>query len=184
MRVFRIIALVGLVAVLSFSGAVIQNKMYDNRIAELETIRNSKQTVADEMIEQAYRTDSQSKVDKNFMNEVFEQIFTFYDYDGFIKARDIAVSYNLPSDFINRFYDTSELTSLYAESMLDIICQYNSADIYLLERSDDVGYYYVTVNLDTVKYSSNRIRLGFFVAMQDHGSELDRFKSIIYYTIA
>lgn len=182
-RFFQLLIIMGVVIVVSFNGFVIQNKIYDDRISSLALVRDEKQNIAHDLIQKALHTDTQSSIDKQFLNQVFRDIFTFYDMDGFYQARNAAVEYGMPSDFVNSFYDTSELDNQYAESMIDVICQYDSADFYLLDRSDDIGYYYVTVKLDTVKYTSGRFELGFFIDLKSSGNEFDRFESVIYYNI-
>ena len=123
------------------------------------------------------------KMPKEVIREKVKKVLEVVDLEGFEKARSIAIDYNLPTSFVNSFYDTSELSGIYAESMLDIVCKYNSAEIYFLDREEDVGYYYATVKLDTVKYVNSQIEFGFFIAIQDHGDEFERIKSLIYYNI-
>lgn len=182
-KVLSVIVVIVIIVALCFGGAMVQTRIYDDRISVLTSLRDDKQSVVDDMIKTAYHADTQNETDVKYMNGVFDRIFSFYDIDSFKKAKAVAVDYGMPTDFVNSFYDTTELSSMYAEAMLDIICQYSSADFYLLDRSEDIGYYYVTVKLDTVKYSSGRIELGFFIALQDHGADDEKFKSVIYYNI-
>ncbi len=182
-KFLKILVIAAIVLTVSFGGVLIQSAIYDNKIVLLQRQLDKKQIIADDLIAKSRRTDTQSVTDKKIISGIFERIFTFYDLEGFEKARSIAVDYNLPTAFVNSFYDTSELSGIYAESMLDIVCKYNSAEIYFLDREEDVGYYYATVKLDTVKYVNSQIEFGFFIAIQDHGDESERIKSLIYYNI-
>lgn len=182
-KFLKILVIAAIALAMSFGGVLIQSAIYDNKIVSLQRQLDKKQAIANDLIAKSRRTDAQSVTDKKIINGIFERIFTFYDLEGFEKARNIAVDYNLSTDFVNSFYDTSELSGVYAESMLDIVCKYNSAEIYFLDREEDVGYYYATVKLDTVKYVNSQIEFGFFIAIQDHGDESERIKSLIYYNI-
>ena len=68
---------------------------------------------------------------------------------------------------------------MYADTMLDIVCRYDSADIYLLDRDENTSYYYVNMKLNMVKVSGD-IELSFFVTM-DNKAITERFLSVIYY---
>jgi hypothetical protein len=182
-KFLKILVIAAIVLTVSFGGVLIQSAIYDNKIVLLQRQLDKKQIIADDLIAKSRRTDTQSVTDKKIISGIFERIFTFYDLEGFEKARSIAIDYNLPTSFVNSFYDTSELSGIYAESMLDIVCKYNSAEIYFLDREEDVVYYYATVKLDTVKYVNSQIEFGFFIAIQDHGDEFERIKSLIYYNI-
>lgn len=182
-KFLKILVIAAIVLTASLGGVLIQSAIYDNKIVLLQRQLDKKQIIADDLIAKSRRTDTQSVTDKKIISGIFERIFTFYDLEGFEKARSIAVDYNLSTAFVNSFYDTSELSGIYAESMLDIVCKYNSAEIYFLDREEDIGYYYATVKLDTVKYVNSQIEFGFFIAIQDHGDESERIKSLIYYNI-
>lgn len=160
---------------------LLQHLIFDNKIEQLTAIRDMKQTVVQDYASDVYQTDTQSVADKQLLTSVFEKAFTFYNMDDFEAARAFAVSCNLPADFIECFYDTAELSDIYAQSMLDIICKYDSSDIYLLDRADGVAYYYAVVTLDTVKYTNGTFKLAFFIALRDDLT--DRFASFVYYDV-
>lgn len=167
----------------SFLGMFLRLKLLDDQIKSLQDKHERIQEIADELVSAALHTDSQSKTDITYMNTVFEHIFTFYDLDGFEKAKQEAIEYGLPVSFVNRFYDTAELTGAYAEAMLDVMCKYNSADFYLLDRQGDEGIYYAVVVFDTVKYSNSQFKIAFFIGLKDHGSEVDRFTFVDYFSL-
>ncbi len=185
MKRFLIIFLViaSLVA-LPFAGLGIQSLIYDNQIAELTAVTEHKQAVADKLIADTHRVDAQGIADAELMIALFDKIFTFYDIEEFEQARAYAVESGLPASFVNNFYSTAELSGMYADAMLDVICKFDSADIYLLDRDGSIGYYYVVVNLDTVKYVNSRFRLAFFITMDSLATETERFVSMLYYNIA
>lgn len=181
--VFISIATIVLIAILSAS-VIHRLHAYDTSIQSLVAKYDSLQKTMQNFEKENLLSDDQSDYDKNFMNAVFERIFTFYNYDDFVEARSQAeVHYKLPSNFINRFYDTTELSGLYAGDMLDIVCEFVSADFFLLDREEDVGYYYAIVELSTVKYSTSSIEIAFFIALADHGEDDERFRSIVYYNV-
>lgn len=175
----RLIILLALIVVLGVVCYFVQIFSYDNQIRKLKTVLDEKQAVATELKEQAFALDEQSVADKEHMEAVFGQIFTFYDLDGFKRARNLAADFGLPADFINGFYDMSVLDDIYADTMLDIVCRYDSADIYLLDRDNDTSYYYVNMTLNMVKVSGD-IKMSFFVTM-DNKATTERFLSVIYY---
>lgn len=185
MKRFLIIFLViaSLVA-LPFVGLGVQSLIYDTQIKELESVVEHKQVVADKLINDTYRVDAQSASDIELMMAMFDKLFTFYDINEFKKAKAYAVESGLPANFVNNFYSTAELSGMYADAMLDVICQFDSADIYLLDRDDNIGYYYVVVNLDTVRYANSRFQLAFFITMDSLAYETERFVSMLYYNIA
>lgn len=175
----RLIIILASIVVLGVVCYFVQMFSYDNQIRKLKTVLGEKQAVATELKEQAFALDEQSVADKEYMEIVFGQIFTFYDLDGFKRARNLAADFGMPADFINSFYDMSVLDDIYADTMLDIVCRYDSADIYLLDRDDDTSYYYVNMTLNMVKVSGD-IKMSFFVTM-DNKATTERFLSVIYY---
>lgn len=183
MKILKIMFVIALLVSVSFLGSFFYERSCDAKIAKLQTICEYKQRTVDALIADAYKTDKQSEIDECYMDAVFDDVFTFYSRDDFDKARSSALEWGLPVSFVNRFYDTAELTGMYADSMLDIMCKYDSADFYLLDRKDDIGYYFAVVKLDTVKYSNSRFELGFFIAIKNHGVETERFSSVVYYNI-
>jgi len=166
----------------AFAGYFIQNAIYDNEISKLENDIAHKQQVVDEKIGSMIKTDKQIKTDIDFLNYVFENIFTFYNLDEFKEAKETAVSCGLPDAFVERFFSESEFSNMYADAMLDVMCKYDYADIYLLEKADGMSYYYATVKLDMVKYNRS-FELAFFITLQDSETNSDRFVSVIYYGI-
>lgn len=176
----RLVILLASAVALGVVCYLVQMGSYDSQIRELKTVLDKKQTIAAELKERAFASDEQSVKDKEYMEIVFGQIFTFYDLDGFKRARNLAADCGMPADFINSFYDTSVLDDMYADTMLDIVCRYNSADIYLLDRDENTSYYYVNMKLNMVKVSGD-IELSFFVTM-DNKATTERFLSVIYYT--
>ena len=179
MKKIRIFVCIIVTAAIFVGGYVIKLNLYDERIADLTTIRSNKQSVADSLKERAQVIDEQSKTDKAYIESVFGQIFTFYDLDGFKRARNLAADNAMPADFINSFYDMTTLSDIYADEMLDIVCRYDSADIYLLDRDEHMSYYYADVKLSLVKYSGT-IELSFFITVNNDAGA-DKFASIIYY---
>lgn len=185
MKRFVLIFFVAIVLIIALSAGVIYRlHIYDTNIQTLAVKYDSLQKTVQSFEQEALLSDDQSSYDKKFMNAVFERIFTFYSYDDFLEARSQAETYyKLPSNFINRFYDTTELSGLYAEDILDIVCEFVSADFFLLDREEDVGYYYAVIELSTVKYSTSSIKMAFFIALADHGEDGERFRSIVYYNV-
>lgn len=175
----RLIVIIVSVIVLGIVCYFIQTNSYDSQIAELKAVLDAKQTVAAELKEKAFAADEQSVKDKAYMEAVFGQIFTFYDLDGFKRARNLAADCAMPVDFINSFYDMTTLDDIYADTMLDIVCRYDSADIFLLDRDENVSYYYVNMRLSMVEVSGN-IEMSFFITM-DNKATTERFLSVIYY---
>lgn len=162
-------------------GAVIRHIYLSNQIKELAAYFETLNSQADEMEQQINISDAQSKTDKAFLDIMFDDIFTFYSEDDFDGAKQMAESYNLPKNFVESFYDKSELNSGYAE-MLDIMLKYDSCDLYLIERSNSVGYYIAVVNLDLVKYS-DKIQMAFFIALGENGDISERVYSMACYNI-
>lgn len=183
MKVFRMLIVLIPICVILFGGIAIRSVLLDKQIASLEGTCEVKQSVIDKLMAQAFHTDEQSVSDKKYMETAFSRIFTFYNMDEFDAARDRAIGYGLPKDFVNCFYDKSEMSSIYAESMLDVMCKFKSADFYLLDRDETTAYYYADVKLDTVKYSDSVIELGFFIALRNEGIDTERFASVVYYDI-
>lgn len=151
------------------------NRLNDT-LAQRTEIMNSMQSVAG-------LTDSQFEADKKFLDEMFGDIFTFHNETEFDGAKQNAETYALPSNFVNPFYDKTELTdNIYGDAMLDILCEYSSSDLYLLDRQDNIGYYYAVVTLDTVKYNSD-FKLGLFISLADSGDIYERVGSLVCYSI-
>lgn len=180
-KLLKIFIVIFAVTAVFFVSFVIRNRVLDNKIKKLTDTYNNRQVTADSMAAEINMTDAHSEHDRAFLEMMFSEIFTFYDADGFEEARQSAGYYNLPADFIDRFYDTSELRdSGYAEAMLDILCQYDSSKLYLINRKDNIGYYVASVTLNTVKYDSS-FDIVLFIALADSGDEGERVKSIVYY---
>lgn len=175
----RIIVYMILAMIVSVAGYFIQGCLNDAKIDKLTAECDKKQNIAAEMKQAAELADEQSMKDKAYIDAVFKQIFTFYNLDGFKQARNTAVDYDLPTDFINRFYDATTLSDMYADTMLDVMCEYDSSNIYLLDRDDDFSYYYADVCLNMVKFSGT-ISLSFFITT-DNDVNAERFASIIYF---
>lgn len=168
-----------LAIIVSVAGYFIQDRLNNAKIENLTAERDKKQNIVVEMKQAAELADEQSTKDKAYIDAVFKQIFTFYNRDGFKHARNTAVDYGLPADFINRFYDAETLSDMYADTMLDVMCEYDSSNIYLLDRDDDFSYYYADVRLNMVKFSGT-ISLSFFITI-DNDANAERFASIIYF---
>lgn len=162
--------------------AVLHNKSLEKTINELTVKRDELQIIADEMIADSHRIDAQSIEDIQLLDGVFSKMFTFYNMEEFDAARDFAVEYNIPEVFVDAFYNKKELANMYTDSMLEILCRYDSSDIYLLKREDDTAYYYATVTLNTVKYSGS-FDLAIFVSVKSYGDERERITSMLYYYI-
>lgn len=171
--------IIGLVVFITIS-AFLHGRSLDNQIEAYE-IRNSQlKKTADSLIADSHRTDEQSEEDIQLLDGVFQKMFTFYNITEFDEARDFAVRYNVPDIFVESFYNKSELSSMYADSMLDVLCKYKSADFYLLKRDGDTAYYYADVALSLVKFSGS-FDLGIFVSVKSCGDETERITSMIYY---
>lgn len=183
MKILKVIIVIAVISIASIIGFFIRNAYLDKQIAILENECLQKQAIAESMLTEINLTDEQSVQDKEFLETMFNEIFTFYDMDGFDNARINAVCYGLPQRFIDRFYDTSELSSsLYAEAMLDVMCKYDSSSLYLLDRDDDTGYYLAKVTLDSVKYNSS-FEIAIFVSLAESGDENQRIRAMTYYYI-
>lgn len=181
MRKVRIFVYILVTAAIFVGGYVIKLNLYDESIAALTSVRDDKQSVVNDLKEQAQVIDEQSKADKTYIESVFGQIFTFYDLDGFKRARNLAADNAMPADFINSFYDMTTLSDIYADEMLDVVCKYDSADIYLLDRDEHMSYYYANVRLSLVKYRGT-IELSFFITVNNDAGA-DKFESVIYYEV-
>ena len=179
--ILKIIIVIFSITIFSLTGFGIRNIVLNKKIKALETEYSKNCTIADGMAAEIDASDSKSEQDRAFLNNMFDEIFTFSDISGFKDAKVNAKSYNLSEDFIDRLYDMSEYTSsAYAEAMLSVMCQYDSADLYLLGRNGDTGYYVADVSLKTVKYTSE-FRLILFITLADSGDLNERVKSIVYY---
>ena len=102
-KFLKILVIAAIVLTVSFGGVLIQSAIYDNKIVLLQRQLDKKQIIADDLIAKSRRTDMQSVTDKKIISGIFERIFTFYDLEGFEKARSIAIDYNLPTSFVNSF---------------------------------------------------------------------------------
>lgn len=174
------ICFIVLLLIASLIGFAISKRQLDKQIKSLEAQRDDLQVTYNTLLMQEDLTDIYYANDKAFLDRMFDDIFTFYDENGFYGAREQAKAYGLPEGFIDLFYDTTELTGAFT-NMLDIICQYNSSDLYLLDRQDGIGYYVAIVDLDMVKYQES-IQIGIFIALsEDDNSDFGRVKSMIYY---
>lgn len=174
------ICFIVILLIASLIGFEINKKYLDDQIKSLEAQRDNLQVTYNTLLMQEDFTDVYYAKDKAFLDEMFDDIFTFYDEDEFYGAREQAKAYGLPDGFIDLFYDTTELTGAFV-NMLDIICQYNSSDLYLLDRQDGIGYYVAIVDLDMVKYQES-IQIGIFIALsEDDNSDFGRVKSMIYF---
>ena len=183
MKIFiRILCVVAVISALSFLGSVLYEKQLDNKIGQLEAACEQKRAVVNSMIAAAYHTDEQSEDECEILEKIFENIFTFYDMEDFNAAREAAVSYGLPDDFVNAFYSKDELSNMCAESMIDVMCRYDSSEIYLLDRSDNIGYYYAVVTLNPVKYGG-QFFIGVFVSLETNSDDSKRIASFVYYNI-
>lgn len=181
MKILKIFIVIFAITIASFIGFGIRSRILDNKIKSLTNTYNIRQATVDNIYAEINISDAQSERDRAFLEMMFSEIFTFYDIDDFKAAKDNAKHYGLSDDFINRFYDMGELNdSAYAEAMLDVLCKYESSDLYLIERRDNIGYYIAVVTLDTVKYN-NSFDIVLFLTLADSGEENDRVKSIIYY---
>jgi len=179
--ILKIIIVIFSITIFSLTGFGIRNIILDKKIKVLETEYSKNCTIADGMAAEIDASDSKSKQDKAFLDNMFDEIFTFSDISEFKDAKMNAKSYNLSEDFIERLYDMSEYTSsAYAETMLSVMCKYDSANLYLLGRNGNIGYYVADVNLKTVKYTSE-FRLILFITLADSGDLNERVKSIVYY---
>ena len=109
--------------------------------------------------------------DKEYFDKVFGDIFTFYDLDSFRACRNIAKeTYHLPDDFIRDFYSEQEfIENAYAESMLDIMLQYDSCELYYV-RNDGQGNksYIADITLGMVRYSDKVRIIMFFDVDKDN----------------
>lgn len=180
-KIVRIAIVIIVIMIFSVVGFGIRCIILNNKIAILEDEYRRKQAIADSMKRSIDVSDSHSEQDRIFLENMFGEIFTFYDISEFRDAKVNAKSYNLPEAFIARLYDTTELSSsAYAESMIEVMCKYDSSDLYLLGRSNDIGYYVAIVNLKTVNSS---FRLALFITLADSGDLNERVKSIVYYNI-
>ena len=181
MKILKIFIVIFAITIMSFIGFGIRNRILDNKIKSLTNTYNTKQATADSIYSEINISDAQSESDLVFLELMFSEIFTFYDLDDFKDAKENAKQYGLSDDFVDRFYDMSELNeSAYAESMLDVLCKYSSSDLYLIERRGNIGYYIAVVTLDTVKYN-NSFDIVLFLTLTDSGEENERVRSIIYY---
>lgn len=162
---------------------ILQGRSYDKQIEQLSETYAEKQQEADNLVQNVDIVDEQLQKDKAFLEIMFDEIFTFHDIDEFDGAMQNAMTYNLSDRFIANFYDKSELNGGYADALLDVLCEYDSSELYLLERSNNIGYYVADVTLDTVKYNSS-FRIILFIAIADSGDVNERIQSIIYYTTA
>lgn len=181
-NVLKIVCIIAALAAVIAVSAVLRSKSLDRKIAELTIERDDLQIVANDMIADSHRTDKQSAEDIQLLEGVFRNMFTFYNMEEFDAARDFAVRYNVPEIFVESFYSKSELSNMYAESMLEILCRYDSSDIYLLKRDGDTAYYYADVTLNMVKYSGS-FDLGIFVSVKSYGDETERITSMLYYYV-
>lgn len=180
-QILRIIVVIFALIVFSLIGFGIRSVILDKKIKALDVEYSKKQAIADNMAAEINAKDSVSEQDKVFFDTMFSEIFTFGNISEFRDAKANAKSYNLSEDFVERLYDTSEYSqSAYAESMLSVMCQYDSAKLYLLGRENGTGYYVADVTLKTVKYSSD-FHLILFVVLADSGDLNQRVKSIVYY---
>ena len=100
----RLIIILASIMVLGIVCYFVQMFSYDNQIRRLKTVLDEKQAAATELKEQAFALDGQSVKDKEYMEIVFGQIFTFYDLDGFKRARNFAADCGMPADFINSLF--------------------------------------------------------------------------------
>lgn len=183
MKILKVVIVIFAVTAIFLVSFAVRNRVLDNKIKMLNDIYAAKRAIADSMAAEIDAADSRSEYDKTFLETMFSKLFTFYSIDDFKEAKKIAGYYNLSDDFINSFYDMTELTDNgYAESMLDILCEYDSSKLYLINRKDNIGYYVATVTLSTVKYNSN-FDIVLFIALADNGGEHERVRSIIYYNI-
>lgn len=181
MKILKIIIVIFAVTAVFLVSYIIRSRVLDNKIKTLNDTYTAKQAIADNMAAEINAADSRSEYDRYFLETMFSELFTFYNLDDFKKAKENAGYYGLSDDFISSFYDMTELTDNgYAESMLDILCEYESSKLYLINRKDNIGYYVATVTLGTVKYNSN-FDIVLFIALADSGGEHERVKSIIYY---
>lgn len=179
-NVLKIFVIIMAVCVVMILTAVLHSKSLDKQISKLEEQRTELQTIANDVIAESRHIDSQSQSDIKLLEEVFSNMFTFYNEDDFDAACEYARRHGVPELFVSSFYDKSELGSMYADAMLDILCHYESADIYLLNRNDEAAYYYADVTLNMVSYDST-FNLGIFVSLKNDGVETERITSMLYY---
>ncbi len=179
----KLIIAIAVVGVIFAVGFGIRFMFLDREIDRLNNELAQRTIVMTNMQSTAGLTDLQFEADKKFLDEMFGDIFTFHNENEFDGAKQNAETYALPSNFISVFYDKTELTdNIYGDAMLDILCEYSSSDLYLLDRQDNIGYYYAVVTLDTVKYNSD-FRLGLFISLADSGDICDRVGSLVCYSI-
>ena len=182
-KILVVISIIAIAAIIAIIGFIFREKVYDNRIAELEEEYNRIQATAESVFLEINLTDLQYEKDKDFLDTMFDEIFTFYSIDDFNVAKTDAKSYGLPDGFINRFYDTTDYTSsLYGEAMLKVMCRYDASDLYLLDRQDNVGEYLAIVTLNNVEYNST-FKLALFISLADSGDMNERVQSMVYYMI-
>lgn len=180
-KIIKVVIVILALTIFSVAGFGIRSVILDNNIKALESEYSRLQAITDNLRREIDASDSRSSQDKIFLDNMFGEIFTFYDINEFRDAKVNAKSYGLPEAFIEKLYDTTELSSsAYAESMINVMCRYDSSDLYLLGRNDNVGYYVAIVNLKTVNSSFS---LALFITLADSGDLNERVKSIVYYNI-
>ena len=173
-----IIAIFGFFIILS-AGFFITVSVYNNQINDLQ--QQIQETTDDiKAIKQELNiSDARIESDKQKLELMFESIFTFDGIDSFRQAKRHAVElYKLPSDFVNIFYDETELDVINADTMLEVLCEYNNSDLIFLDKSDGLYAYACIVNLSLVRYD-NPVDLLLFFEIDEDGN----IPSFVYYKL-
>lgn len=180
-KITTIICVIVPIIIVILIGFGFRTMFLNRKIAALTETLNQKQAIVDSMISEIDMQDKQCNDDISFLNIMFDEIFTFYDIDDFMTAKQNAVDYGLSNAFVDNFYDTRELyQNAYAEQLLSVLCKFESADYYLLGRKDGTGFYAVPVKLSTVK-NGGYVNIVLFLTINETGDLDERVSSIVYY---
>lgn len=179
--VMRLLGILLVVVLIFYGGFAIKYKMLQDDIAQLsETLENSRYKLNASRAS-ANLSNERYESDKKYLDVVFNDIFTFYDLSEFEDCRRNALDYNFSSNFVVNFYNKDEfINNSYAEAMLDVMSEYKSCDLYLLDEYEDgVCCYMADIRLGMVKYNTD-INMILFLELEPASSDT-RIKSSVYY---